>query len=216
VAYAGKRGIKIMRQTRTRSITALAGILFCSSAALSGTGVIGSWKCQSDDIVFEWTISPDGQADVAKDKYGFTLSLINCSQYGNNDGVKIDCDKLQPTLSPFDLPFHGHKLIAKISDVHGEPIWDFRMWREPILWPDETLIEVEFDEIGVKSIRINNYRGDIYFTMHRDYSNWRFVTSRQLTREEAKHFQIMFPQDKDKMPTRSVVSSSSGVSVRVN
>jgi hypothetical protein len=209
-----------MRQVRTRSIAALAGILSCSSVALSGTGAIGAWKCQSDDNVFEWSISPDGygQADVAKNNYGFTLVLMDCSQYSNNDGVAIDCDKVKSTFAPLDLPFPGHKLIAKIINVHGEPIWDVRMWREPILWPDETFIEVEFDEIGVKSVKINNHRGDIYFTMHRDYSNWRFVTSRQLitTQEEAKHFQIILPQDKDKESAKTVVSSSSGVCARVN
>jgi hypothetical protein len=122
--------------------------------------------------------------------------------------VTVDCDRIGPAYLP-------RKLIAEITDVQGHPNWQYRP--DSFLWPDETFIDVGFDKIGVRSVRIYN-RPDIDFEMHRDFSIWRFITSRHFitTQEESKYIQLMDPRDNDKVSADSSVFSSVGVCVQVN
>ena len=203
----------------TRCIAMLAGISLCPSIAASAIDATGAWRCQSTGNIFEWIISSDGQGkpNVEKSSFGFTLTLIDCSQYVNKDGVAIDCSKVRSIYPPLNTPLREHKLIGKITDMHGDPPW-YKLLPDSFLWPDETFIDVKFDEVGVQSVNIYNYRGDIYLEMHRDYSNWQFVTSQKYitTREEAKHFQMIDPKNKDKVSARSLIASYEGVCARLD
>ena len=72
-----------MDRAAMRATAVFVGISLYSSVAVSAMDPTGTWKCQSDNNVFGWSISPEGegQPNTEKSKFSFTLNLVECSKY---------------------------------------------------------------------------------------------------------------------------------------